>query len=93
MKGFKMANVLVTSDWFITNVFLTKDESRYHVTFQRLPESDHANPTYWSVRTSEAAFPAGLAKADFCANVVTHLNSFCSETDTMVSERTELYQD
>ena len=88
-----MANVLVTSNWYISNVTLKKDKSRYYVTFQRLPESDYPSPSYWSVATTEAAFPADLAKADFCANVESHINSFCSTIDSEVSNRSELYQD
>ena len=88
-----MANVLVTSNWYISRVTQANDKSRYYVTFQRLPESDYPSPSYWSVATTEAAFPADLAKADFCANVESHINSFCSEIDSIVSGRTELYQD
>ena len=88
-----MANVLVTSNWYISNVTLKKDKSRYYVTFQRLPESDYPSPSYWSVATTEAAFPADLEKADFCANVESHINTKCSSLDSTISNRTELYQD
>ena len=88
-----MANVLVTSNWYISNVTLKKDKSRYYVTFQRLPESDYPSPSYWSVETTNAAFPADLAKSDFCANVESHINTKCSSLDSVISNRTELYQD
>ena len=40
MKGYKMANVLVTSDWYIKSVQFEKnpadgDAGRYYVTYQR----------------------------------------------------------
>ena len=88
-----MAIVLVTSNWYISSVSQANDKSRYYVSFQRLPESDYPSPSYWSVATTEAAFPADLAKADFCANVESHINSFCSTIDSEVSNRSELYQD
>ena len=88
-----MANVLVTSNWYISSVSQANDKSRYYVSFQRLPESDYPSPSYWSVATTEASFPADLAKADFCANVESHINSFCSTIDSEVSNRSELYQD
>lgn len=88
-----MANVLVTSNWYISSVSQSNNKSRYYVTFQRLPESAYPVPSYWSIKTANTAFPADLAKSAFCANVESHLNNFCSEIDDIVSNRTELYQD
>ena len=88
-----MANVLVTSNWYISSVSQANDKSRYYVTFQRLPESDHPSPSYWTIETTNEEFPADLAKSDFCANVVSHINAKCASIDSDVSNRTELYQD
>lgn len=88
-----MANVLVTSNWYISSVSQSNNKGRYYVTFQRLPESDYPSPSYWSIETTHADFPADLAKSDFCANVESHINTKCSDIDNRVNNRTELYQD
>lgn len=98
MKGYKMANVLVTSDWYIKSVQFEKnpadgDAGRYYVTYQRLPESTYTVPTYLMVETSNTQFPENLGKAEFCANVTPHINNQCSKIDTSIANRVQLYQD